>query len=216
MSKAAVTIDPRMRALSFLTAACVVALACSLMVIISRVAQYSDDTDRSVRVFMQEAPRPVAPPARSTPPSPRDATTRTAANAPPTATDLPIDTAMLAHALACFDRLNRDRPADCPREALEEEPGDRARTRRAYDLSPERLSAPIIYPMGVDPPCQRGFSSVRMRDSNAVGVQYCGGWGVTPPPPSRSAEEVCLAGGIGPCRPPEFREEDVVRLDHTE
>lgn len=211
MHNDAVTIDPRMRALSFATAACLIALACSLMVIISRVTRYSDDTERSVRIFMQEAPRPIAPPpAQRTPPS-RSAI---ATDAPPIPTELPLDTAMLARAMACFDRLNRDRPADCPREALAEEPGDRERTRHAYDPSPER-SAPIVYPMGVDPPCQRGFSATRIRDSNAVGVQYCGTWGVTPPPPSRSAEEICVAGGVGPCHPPEFREEDVVRLDHT-
>jgi hypothetical protein len=134
-------------------------------------------------------------------------------DAPPTPTPLPVDREMLARALNCFDRLSRDRREDCPREALEEEYGDSERTRRAYDPSPQRLRL-VGVQRDVPPPCDPGFSAVTMGDGQ--GVQFCGRFGVTPPPPSRSAEQVCVDGGIGPCHPPEFREEDVVRLEHTQ
>jgi len=55
-----------------------------------------------------------------------------------------------------------------------------------------------------------------MLPGDTPGIQYCGGWGVTPPPPSRSAEQVCVEGGVGPCHPPPFRPEDVQRLGHTQ
>ena len=213
MSNVAITVDPRMRALSFVAATGVIALLCFLMLVVSQVARYNDATNNSVRIFMEEAPRTAPPPARASPP-PRGGVSVLSPDAPPTPTALPVDTEMLTRALACFERLNRDRPADCPQEALEEAPGDRARTRRAYDISPER-AAPPTYTMGVDPPCQRGVSTV-MLPGDTPGIQYCGGWGVTPPPPSRSAEQVCVEGGVGPCHPPPFRPEDVQRLGHTQ
>lgn len=209
MSNLAITIDPRMRALSFFAAAGVVALLCSLMLVVSQVARYRDGTEQSVRIFIEEAPRPAPPPARTTPPPPRNGVAIVSPEATPTPTQLPVDTAMLARALACFDRLNRDRPESCPREALEEAPGDRARTRSAYDISPER-APPVEYPMGIDPPCDRGIHLT------GAGIAGCVAFGITPPPPTRSAEEVCVAGGIGPCHPPPFRPEDVERLGHTQ
>lgn len=209
MSNVAITVDPRMRALSFLVATGVIALLCSLMLVVSQVARYSDDSDNSVRIFMEEAPRDTPPPPTRASPPPRNGFAVRSPDAAPTPTPLPVDTTMLARAMACFDRLNRNRPESCPREALEEEPGDRARTRRSYDISPER-APPIEYPMGIDPPCDRGIHLT------GAGIAGCVGFGVTPPPPSRSAEEVCVAGGVGPCHPPPFRPEDVERLGHTQ
>lgn len=209
MSNVAITVDPRMRALSFLVATGVIALLCSLMLVVSQVACYSDGSDNSVRIIMEEAPRPAPPPPSRPSPPPRNGLAVLSPDAAPTPTTLPVDTQMLARAMACFDRLNRDRPESCPREALEEERGDRARTRRAYDISPER-APPVEYPMGIDPPCDRGIHLT------GAGIAGCVAFGITPPPPTRSAEEVCVAGGVGPCHPPPFRPEDVQRQDHTQ
>ena len=206
MSNSAVSIDPRARALSFIVAAGIVALAFTALLLFSRVIEYADRQNASVHIFMSEAPLP-APPPRTTPPA-----TRIHAPNPigvPTPTPLPMDGALVQRALICFNRLSRDRPTDCPREALEEDPGDRERMRRAYDPTP-RPAPPVEYPMGIDPPCDRGIHV------GAGGVSGCVAFGITPPPPTRSAEEVCEAGGIGPCHPPAFREEDVVRLGHTD
>jgi len=211
LSNSAISIDPRARALSFVAAAVIVVLTVAALLIFSRVIEYAETQDTSVHVFTGEEPIP-APPPRTTPPTSRIHAPNPIAA--PTPTQLPVDGALLQRALTCFDRLNRDRPADCPREALEQDPGDRERTRRAYDPTPPR-APPVEYAMGVDPPCQRGISMVEM-PGNGAGVQYCGGWGVTPPPPTRTAEEVCVRGGVGPCHPPAFREDDVVRLAHTD
>ena len=75
MSNVAITVDPRMRALSFLAATGVIALLCSLMLVVSQVARYNDGTDNSVRIFIEEAPRTAPPP-------PARATPRTGAQAP--------------------------------------------------------------------------------------------------------------------------------------
>lgn len=211
MSDAAITIGARGRTLSFAAAAGVVALICALLIIVSRVAQYADEATDSVRVFIEEAPPEARP--RAAPPPPPSGARIANPDAPPTPTPLPVDREMLVRALNCFERLNRERREDCPREALEQEHGDGERTRRAYDPSPQRLRL-VGVQRDVPPPCERGFSAVTMGDGQ--GVQYCGSWGATPPPPSRSAEQVCVDGGVGPCRPPEFREEDVVRLAHTD
>lgn len=211
MSDAAVTIGARGRTLSFAAAACVVALICALLVIVSRVVEYADETPAGVHVFIEEAPPEARP--RTAPPPPQGGVRTAAPDAPPTPTPLPVDREMLARALNCFDRLSSERREDCPREELEQEYGDGERTRRAYDPSPRRLRL-VGAQRAVPPPCDRGLSTVAMGDGQ--GVQYCGGWGVTPPPPSRSAEQVCVDGGVGPCHPPEFRDEDVVRLAHTD
>lgn len=213
MSNAVITIGARGRALSFIAAAGVVAFICALLLLLSRVVQYADQAAEGVHVFIEEAPEPQ-PQRRNAPPPPPGGLRTATPDAPPTPTPLPVDREMLARALNCFDRLSRDRREDCPREALEQEYGDGERTRGAYDPSPRRLRLVGAQP-AVPPPCQRGLSTVQM-GTDGVGTQYCGGWGITPPPPSRSAEQVCVDGGVGPCHPPEFREEDVVRLAHTD
>jgi hypothetical protein len=214
LSNTAISISPRARALSFVAATSVVALICALLILVSRVAQYAENANEGVHVFIEEAPQLQRPQTRSAPPPPRGGVRVAAPDAPPTPTELPVDHAMLARALDCFDRLSRDRREDCPREALEQEYGDGERTRSAYDPSPRRLRL-VGSQRAVPPPCQPGVSATTL-EGGAPAVQYCGRFGVTPPPPSRSAEEVCVAGGIGPCHPPEFREEDVVRLAHTD
>lgn len=211
MSNGAISIDPRARALSFVAATGVVALLLAVLVIVSRVAEYVDRSNESVNVFIEEAP-PEPQTRRPPPPQQRSGIHAVAPDAPPTQTDLPVDRELLVRALNCFDRLSRDRRADCPTEPLEQEYGDAERTRRAYDPSPPRLRL-VGAQRDVPPPCTQGFSTTTIGDAQVV--QYCGGWGVTPPP-SRSAEQVCIDGGVGPCIPPEFREEDVVRLAHTE
>lgn len=212
MSDTAITIGARGRTLSFTAAAGVVALICALLLIVSRVAQYGDETATGVHVFIEEAPPETRP--RAAPPPPPSGARVADPDAPPTPTPLPVDREMLARALNCFDRLSRDRREDCPREELEQEYGDGERTRRAYDPSPRRLRL-VGAQRAVPPPCQQGFSAVQM-GADGAGTQFCGSWGITPPPPSRSAEQVCVDGGIGPCHPPEFRAENVVRLEHTQ
>ncbi|MEZ5956739.1 MAG: hypothetical protein R3C27_05940 [Hyphomonadaceae bacterium] len=207
-----VAISVRGRTLSFAAAAGVVALACALLILASRVIQYADTSANGVHVFIEEAP--PQHPTRTAPPPPQGGVRIAAPDALPTPTSLPVDVEILARALNCFDRLNRDRREDCPREELEHEYGDTERTRRAYDPSPPRLRL-VGAQRAVPPPCQQGFSAVQM-DAGGVGTQFCGSWGETPPPPSRSAEQVCVEGGVGPCHPPEFREEDIVRLAHTQ
>lgn len=118
MSNAA--ISARGRTLSFLAAAGVVALACTLLLLVSRVIQYADTRPSGVNVFIEEAPLPQRP-ARIVPPPPPGGVRIAAPEAPPTPTLLPVDREALARALNCFDRLSRDRREDCPREALEEE-----------------------------------------------------------------------------------------------
>lgn len=215
VSEAAITIGARGRSLSFTASALLITMLCTLMILVSRVAQLGDGaTIRGVHAVIEEAPRRAAAPA---PQAPRRAGIAVIApDGAPTPTPIPVDREMLARALACFDRLNRERPADCPREALEQDYGDGERTRRAYDPSPPRVRVALDpLPMGISPPCNVGVHATTM-GGDGVGGGACFHVGRDPPPPSRSAEEICEAGHVGPCRPPPFRPEDVVRLAHTQ
>lgn len=115
---------------------------------------------------------------------------------------------MLARTLSCFSRRVAERPPNCPppqdAEASIELPagGDFAQPE---ELDLNRVYTPAELRTIVTPSCRRDG-----------GGGACIPIGPRPPPPSRSAEEVCEDEGIGPCRPPPFREEDVVRQRHTQ
>lgn len=213
MGSAAITIDARTRAMSFTASAIIVTLVCVALLLMSRVIQLTEDS-AIVNVVLEEAPRTSLPPARQAPQRTSGAVV-TSPDAAPTPTPIPIERG-LVQALACMDRFNRERPADCPTTPLSVDAGDQERTRRAYDPSPPRVRVALDpLPMGIDPPCNIGVHATTM-GGDGVGGSACFRFGRDPPPPSRSAEEICLAGNVGPCRPPPFRSEDVVRLAHTD
>jgi len=208
--------DRRVRAASFGASFCVVAMACLVLLINSRAIVFLEGPAIQAVGVQAEArtrPRPIAPPTRAT----GIATTNT--TAPPTATALPVTREILAHVQACSNPHTEDRPADCPQMALPQN----WRSQRlpvggdfyeppAVDLSQAFTRSELA--LANPPPCHIGFSSTTI--GNASAVQYCQHTYPDPPPPSRSAEEVCEAGLIGPCHPPAFREADVVRLAHTQ
>lgn len=202
----------RVRAASVATSAAIVVLLCLLLLTFSRVTAYFDEAPVT-GVEVEIAPREVerSTPARRTTPTQRTVN----AAAPPTQTPLPVDREMSARALSCFDGLDRERRADCPRPsdeqlALEAPGGNFPRAERNPRMALSQGERDVLAFMGVDPPCIPGLST------NGLSVSYCQRFGIVPEPPSRSAEQICIEGGIGPCRPPEFRPEDVARLPHTQ
>lgn len=208
MREGAISFTARGRAASFAAAACVVALACALLIVVSRVQRLGDDrARRGVEVLLEERPS-VPPSARSRTGAPRVNST----DAPPTRTPLPAGRDMLARALACFDTLREAPRADCPSEHAQSEPG------AAFGYAPAPRRSRHVFSRGeemalfagVEPPCAPGLTY------GNFSVRYCARVTPKPPPPSRSAEEICEQGGLGPCRPPAFRAEDLVRLAHTE
>ena len=194
------------RAISFASSTLLVTLACVLLVLASRVTASLDElTSEGVYATIEERPRPQGPTNRRTSPN-----VRTADAAPaPTLTPLPVDRAMLARSLACLRPRAAERALDCPprtdaHDSTFELPagGDFAQ--------PEELDLNDVYTPAelrtlVTPSCRRDG-----------GGGACIPIGPRPPPPSRSAEEVCEAEGIGPCHPPPFRPEDVERRQHTQ
>jgi hypothetical protein len=197
----------RVRALSLASSAAIVVGACLSLVLASRVTTYFDDPGiRAVVVEMNERP---APTRRSAPP--RAPTSRQDAAATPVLTPLPVGREMLARTLSCLHRRAEDRPADCPPVAngapdfigSSQLPiGGEAES--GVDLN-QIFTPAELRTLRVDPPCVRGLTA----------TSGCIAFGITPPPPTPSPIEACEAGGIGPCRPPEFRPEDVIRLPHT-
>jgi hypothetical protein len=133
---AATTINARTRALSFTASAIIVTLVCAALLLMSRVIQLTEDS-AIVNVVLEEAPR-AAPPPRRQAPQRASGVAIISPNAAPTPTPIPIERG-LVQALACMDRFNRERPADCPTTPLAADPGDQERTRRAYDPSPPRV-----------------------------------------------------------------------------
>ena len=194
--------SPRVRAISFASAALVVILICLALIVLSRVVtqlEHAPIAGVQVEIVEREPPR-RAPPPRTPPPG------ALSSNAPPSGTEIPLDRAMLARTLRCFGlRPGQPRPAECPPAAQEHLDAAGGDFRHAPGAIPEPFvqnSAQVA--AGIPPPCIPGPTT------------FCARGGVVPQEASRSAEDVCLAGGIGPCTPPAFRPEDVVRLPHTE
>lgn len=205
----------RVRAISFVSSALLVTLACTLLLLASRVTSYLDDqVVTGVDVLIEERPAPREVQRQA----PRAGAPTANTAAPPMLTDIPIGRSMLARTLACFDNLHPERrDAECPPVVPDTEFDQFARLPVGGDfagpppLRLERIFTPAeLATLMVDPPCVPGMTI------NNFMVQYCTRFGVTPPPPSRSAEQVCIDGGVGPCLVAEFRPEDVVRLAHTE
>jgi hypothetical protein len=198
----------RVRALSFAMSALIAAATCLLLIALSRVTAYIENlTSAGVEAELAplESGRRQAPPPLRT----------TDAAAAPTLTPLPVDRELLARTLDCYDTLRvDDRPAECPRFSDEHMAAARQglldpRLPRSPMQAFTRAEQAALF-AGTDPPCVPGFSNSRLA------VSYCARFGVRPPPPSRSAEEICLTEGIGPCTPPPFRAEDVVHLRRTQ
>jgi hypothetical protein len=202
----------RVRAISFALSAVLVFLAVLALFVVSRVVTLIEPAPIAVvevEIIERQTPRRAPPRLHTPPPS------GAASNAPAAVTDIPIDRAMLARTLNCFQvRRGQPRPPDCP--ALTpgeiEAAGGNFPTDRQRELlaNPPQNSAQVF--AGIPPPCPAGLSSA----PGMAGVQFCARGGLVPQESARSAEVICESGGIGPCRPPAFRPEDVVRLRHTQ
>lgn len=200
----------RRRALSMVASTLVVTIACVLLVLSSRTTIFERLGPHVINVVIAPNPERRDPDRPQRQVQPR-------ANAPsstPTAPNPPVsaDQQQLSNMLACFLPRGR-RPAHCPREA-EPNPDD-PRTRLPvggdfYEPPPPDLNR--IYTQAeretlVMPSCVRDGAP-----GAGAGVSACVPFGTTPPPPSRSAEQICRDANMGgPCETPPFREEDVVR-----
>lgn len=189
----------RLRALSFGLSLGLFALFAALLMISSRTLAPYEHAARGVDVIMipreaetpQTAQRRRAPQGRPSPTIP-DANSEAA------------NRAALAQMLACL-RPRTQRPSWCPRETSAEAPRTELPVGGDFH-QPPRIDRERIYTRAelatlVMPPCEAGCVAI----------------GPPPPPPSRSAEQVCEDANLGgPCRPPPFREEDVVRQRHSD
>jgi hypothetical protein len=121
--------------------------------------------------------------------------------------DVPANTEMqmLSRLLSCLDRRLEHRPRNCPREPPPSE-WERPQIAAGGDFAPPPdVDLAAIYTVAeqrtlVMPSCRRDRSNVCIR------------FGVRPPPPSRSAEEICRDANMGgPCTPPPLEEDDAVQ-----
>lgn len=198
-----------MRSVTLTASALVVLGVCAMLWWFSRViAAYDAPPVAGVEVTLARPSPQRTPPRHAAQPT---EATRTS-TVPAAETTLPLGAAMLARTLSCADPHPERRPADCPASAT------------------PRFGAAPQYPpsegFGEDPlHLNRGYSIAEQatlltpsckRDGGPPGmVSVCATIGRDPPPPSRSAEQVCEDGGIGPCHPPQFRADEVVRQAHT-
>lgn len=184
-------IDWRIRAAAWSAGAALWMGFIALLLTTSHTTLPNDGAPRGVVAIIDIAPQP-----QDRTRAPRVTRTPSAAASTPGAPT--VEAEMLARMLACFDR-RRDRDPNCPREPA---PQDRRSPQIAVGgdfAQPPPVDFDAIYTTAelrtlVMPSCMRDGSNVCIR------------FGVRPPPPSRSAEEVCQDGGIGPCRPPPFEE----------
>jgi hypothetical protein len=185
----------RRRAFSIAAGACVVGLACALLVLSTRTTVFENPGPSIIQVVI--SPR-REPPARDVEPRPMPR----GRAAPPTSaeTGTALDRAQLARTLACLQPRAR-RPAYCPPAAPgADAPHMQLPSGGDFYRPPEpdlnRIYTPAELDTLVMPPCPPGCIRV----------------GPPPPPPSRSAEQICRDANMGgPCELPLFREEDVVR-----
>jgi len=197
----------RRRALSMAASTLVVVVACVLLVLSSRTTIFERTGPNIINVVITPNPdRPNQPrPARS--PLGAPVSTSTAPNAPANA-----DQAQLSQMLACFRPRGR-RPDYCPQEAAPNPDDPRTQLPAGGDFyrppPPDlnRIYTPAELDTLVMPSCVRDGAP-----GAGAGVAVCVPFGTTPPPPSRSAEQICRDANMGgPCETPPFREEDVVR-----
>ncbi|HRP12017.1 MAG TPA: hypothetical protein PLK37_13370 [Terricaulis sp.] len=190
--------DWRVRVLARAGAFVLCAAFCALLVLASRVTLSPEGTAGGVEVFLERPPeRELARPAQ---PRPSQAGAPIPSPAPATAPS--ADAAMQAQLLRCFVRPGQPRPPGCPSEP-----------------PPEDWRRPQL-PVGGDyaPPPEPDMNAIYTRAERDTLVMpscirdktsgACMRFGQRPPPPSRSAEQICRDGGLGgPCRPPAEQEE---------
>lgn len=201
--------DPqRRRAAAFALATLVVGATLVLILLITWRSHMTGPADDGVRTWVENATKPRPPPPPAHAPPPRGAVP---------AMGIPSDRAseaVLAQMLVCFGP-DRDKHPECtphwgdPRFAASGPP-----ISSAGRYAPPPVTRVLVTPSR---PAWQGIPD----DPCAPGAQ--GGGAVTlcarfpdPPPPSKSPEELCEAGLIGPCHPPAFRPEDVVHRQHTD
>lgn len=204
VSGGAITEPVRRRAASLAAALLVCAGLGLLLIVASRTIAYLDQQARGVEVFVSPRedtppPRPVQTPVRTE----RSTAAAIQSDAPPTTS---VEAQMLRRMLGCVRRPGERPRADCPAEPTPQD-WERQRLRIGGDFAPEEQpNLARIYTRAelhtlVMPSCVRDGPP-----SAGAGVSACVPFGRTPPPPSRSAEELCELEGIDPCRAPPFRD----------
>ena len=176
--------DRRVRAASFAAGACVVALACLVLVINSRVRVLLEPPAIQAVTIRIETRPPRSAPVRSAGMAP------VSTIAPPTPTILPMARDALHRMQACWSPHLEDRPADCPRLAAPPDwrqsgelpvGGDFYRAR-PLDLD-QAFTRGELMARAVPPPCQLGLHRAVIGVTPAV--QYCTHTYPDPPPPAR-------------------------------
>lgn len=213
MSGGVITEKLRTRAASIAAAAVVCLVFCALLIVASRTDRMSSEDARGVEVFI--ARREVPPPRPRTPSQPR-AVAPADARAPSTAPS--VETQMLRRLLTCVTRAGERPRPNCPREPAPEDWATPQLQVGGDFAQPEQPDMDAIYTPAeqrtlVMPSCVRDGPPA----TGGAGVSVCAPFGTTPPPPSRSAEQICRDANMGgPCETPPFREEDVVRRRHSQ
>jgi hypothetical protein len=199
----------RRRALSMAASTLVVSVACVLLVLSSRTAIFERQGPNVINVVIAPNPERRDPerPRRQPQLRPNTPSTPTTPNAPMSA-----DQQQLSSMLACFRPRGR-RPAHCPQEPAPTPDNPRGQLPVGGDFyEPPEPDLDQIYTQAeretlVMPSCVRDGPP-----GAGAGVAACVPFGTRPPPPSRSAEQICRDANMGgPCEAPPFREEDVVR-----
>jgi len=193
MGESVVLADWRVRALAQAGACALCAAFCALLVLASRVALTPERAVSGVEVFFERPPEHEL----ARPPQARPARPGASAPMPALSTAPSADAAMQAQLLRCFVRPGQPRPPNCP-----------------SDPPPEDWRRPQL-PMGGEyaPPPEPDMDAIYTRAERDTLVMpscirdktsgACMRFGQRPPPPSRSAEQICRDGGLGgPCVPP--------------
>lgn len=201
----------RRRALSVAASTLVVGVACVLLVLSSRTASFEQFRPNVIDIVITPNPErldPERPQQRQPQRANTPASTSTQPNAPAS-----TDQQQISSMLACFRPRGR-RPAHCPEEISPNSDDPRAQLPVGGDFyQPPPPDLDRIYTRAeratlVMPSCVRDGPP----STGGAGVSVCASFGTTPPPPSRSAEQICRDANMGgPCEAPPFREEDVVR-----
>lgn len=193
MGEPAQLADWRVRAAARAGAFVLCAAFCALLVLTSQTKLTPERAAQGVAVWIERPPERAL--ARPSQPRAAGAPAPDQSQAPPA--DPNVEAAMLSRLLRCARRPGQPRAPDCPREA-EPEDWRRPQIPTGGDYAaPDQPDMDRIYTRAeretlVTPSC------VRDKSSGA-----CIPFGVRPPPPSRSAEQICRDGGLGgPCTPP--------------
>jgi hypothetical protein len=201
----------RQRTLSMAASTLVVGIACVLLVLSSRTRIFEQFGPNVINVVITPKPErldPERPQQRQTQRANAPASTSTQYDAPASAVQQ-----QLSSMLVCFRPRGR-RPPHCPEEPAPNRDYPRTQLPVGGDFyQPPLLDLDRIYTKAerdtlVMPSCVRDGPP----STGGAGVSVCAPFGTTPPPPSRSAEQICRDANMGgPCETPPFREEDVVR-----